>query len=92
MTGDIVSLPARRIADGLRQLADDIESGRRPVPARGFGLRRVGASPVVPLAVHDALCGWRVATPQGDEGEPDADVASCAGCGLSFLVAEAQGR
>ena len=75
---------ARSIAAGLRALADALEDGRRPVPARGFGLRRVNTSPVVPAVIHDALCGWRVATPQGEDGEPDSDVMSCAGCGLSY--------
>lgn len=75
---------AQRIAAGLRAIAASLEDGRRPVPRPGFGLRRVHGSPVVPAVIHDTLCGWRVATPQGEDGEPDSDVMSCAGCGLSY--------
>lgn len=82
--------PAADLAAGLRALADDIESGRRPVPLRGIGLRQVNGAPVVPLAVHDALCGWQVASLQEDGGKPL--VQACHGCGLAYLQSEAKAK
>lgn len=78
--------PARGLdvaAAGLRALADELDAGDGP--RRGQGVRRVAGVTVVPLVVHDALCGWRVATPQ--DSEPP--VMGCAGCGLGYLVEDA---
>lgn len=75
------------IVRGLRALADEYESGYRSVPQPGEGLHRPAGIPVVPIVVHDALCGWRVATEQ-DETAPG--VLACAGCGLGFLRSEAE--
>lgn len=50
----------------------------RRVVLDGFTLR------VIPRALHDVLCTWRVATPQGTEPE----VLGCAGCGLCYPKAE----
>jgi hypothetical protein len=36
--------------------------------------------PVITSALHDRLCKWRVATPQGTEPE----VLGCAGCGFCY--------
>lgn len=77
------------VTAGLRALADEFESGYRPVPRSGQGLRKVVGSPLVPIVVHDALCGWRVASLQ-EESEPQ--VLGCAGCGLVYLVTEAEAR
>lgn len=74
---------ARALADGLRALADEVEAGGGPRP--GQGVRRVGGAPVVPVVVHDALCGVRVASRQDP---PDDDVLVCAGCGLAMLADE----
>jgi hypothetical protein len=35
---------------------------------------------VIPRALHDVLCTWRVATPQGTTPE----VLGCAGCGFCY--------
>lgn len=77
------------VAAGLRALADEFESGYRAVPQPGHGLQRVAGVPIVPIVVHDALCGWRVASEQEDTTPP---VLACAGCGLGFLRSEAEGR
>lgn len=77
------------IVSGLRALADEYETGYRHVPQPGQGLRRVAGLPVVPIVVHDALCGWRVASVQE---AADPDVLGCAGCGLGYLRTEAEGR
>lgn len=71
-------------ADGLRALADELDAGRAG-PARGQAPRRAFDAVVVPVAVHDAVCGWRVATGQP---APDDDVMCCAGCGLAYPHAE----
>lgn len=81
--------PARYLdeaAAGLRALAADLDAGRGP--RRGQGLRRVARMPLLPIAVHDALCGWRVATRQ-DATPP---ILGCAGCGMAYLVEEALNR
>lgn len=87
------STPAQ-IAAGLRALADEYESGYRAVPGRGQGVRRVGGAPVVPIVVHDALCGWRIATLQEDSaGASDGPpVQACAGCGMAYQQSDAVGR
>lgn len=77
------------IASGLRALADEFESGYRRVPTAGEGLRRIVGVPVVPVVVHDALCGWRVMSEQ-EQSEPR--ILACAGCGLGVLLADMQGR
>lgn len=76
------------LAEGLRVLADELESGARAVPLPGTSVRRIGGgAPVVPIVVHDALCGWRVASRQE---ETDPDVLACAGCGMAYLVRDAE--
>lgn len=77
------------VVAGLRALADEMEIGLYPTPISGNGVRRVHGATVVPLVVHDALCGWRVASMQ-DDVEPPTCV--CAGCGLGFLADDARGR
>lgn len=76
-----------KLADGLRGLADELQYGMRAAPQPGQGVRRVGGAPVVPVAVHDALCGVRVATRQ--EGADDG-VMVCAGCGMAYLAVEVE--
>lgn len=79
--------PARNLdaaAAGLRALADALDAGQGP--RRGQGVRRAAGATVVPGAVHDALCGWRVATPQPGTAPP---VMGCAGCGLAYTVEDA---
>lgn len=78
------------VAAALRALADEFATGYRPVPVRGQGGWQVGGVPVVPIVVHDALCGWRVASLQEDAAPPA--VLACAGCGLGYLQDEAAGR
>lgn len=64
----------------LHTLADAVAAGTVPLPlmrydqAEGFRIR------IVPRALHNLLCAWRVATPQ----ETDPVVISCAGCGLAY--------
>lgn len=77
------------IVYGLRALADEFESGYRSVPTPGQPLRKIAGVPVVPIVVHDALCGWRVATEQEDT---DPTVLACAGCGLGYLLDDAKGQ
>lgn len=81
-------IESAKVVAGLRALADEIELGLYPTPVAGAGLRRVHGATVVPLVVHDALCGWRVASMQ-DEIKPPTCV--CAGCGLAFLAEDAKG-
>ena len=45
------------VVSGLRALADEYEAGYRAVPQPGEGMRRAAGVPVVPIVVHDALCG-----------------------------------
>lgn len=73
------------LAARLHDLADEIARGERRRAGRGAGgLRQLGM-PVVPLAIHDALCGWRIATEQ----TPDAPgLLACAGCGMAYDLAE----
>lgn len=68
----------------LAQLAHEYAVGIRPLPARGQAPWRVHGAPVVPLVVHDVLCGWRTATEQDDA----AGVLCCAGCGMAYLLDE----
>lgn len=77
------------VVTGLRALVEEFESGYRPVPTPGQGLPRVAGVTVVPIVVHDALCGWRVMSEQ-DETEPR--VLACAGCGLGVLKSDVEGR
>ena len=77
------------VTAGLRSLADEFESGYRPVPVAGEGMTRVVGIPIVPVVVHDALCGWRVMSEQ-EATEPR--VLACAGCGLGVLLADVEGR
>lgn len=77
------------IVAGLRALAAEFETGYRPAPQPGEGLRRVAGVTIVPLVVHDALCGWRVMSEQEDT---DPRVLACAGCGLGVLLADVEGR
>lgn len=84
---------AEVLAD-LRGFVDELESGYRSVQA-GVGLLRVAGVPVVPRAVHNALCGWRIFTPQEEAHEADPSkplVVACAGCGLGMVYSEWQGR
>jgi hypothetical protein len=68
------------LAERLRQLADDVERGRYPVPRLGIGPARHGAEGItVPAVVHDLLCGWRVRV-RLDTQPP---VSACIGCGLT---------
>ncbi|MFC4951282.1 hypothetical protein [Pseudonocardia sp. GCM10023141] len=77
------------VVAGLRALAEEMELGLYPTPVAGQGLRQIKGATLVPLVIHDALCGWRVASMQ-DDIEPPTCV--CAGCGLAFLGDEARGR
>jgi hypothetical protein len=77
------------VVAGLRALAEEMELGLYPTPTAGQGLRRIHGATLVPGVVHDALCGWRVASMQ-DGIEPPTCV--CAGCGLAFLADDARGR
>lgn len=80
-------ITVEQVVSGLRSLALEIELGYRPVPQPGQAMRRAGSGrlPVVPLVVHDALCGWRVASDQEDDAP---GVLACAGCGLAYLIDE----
>jgi hypothetical protein len=77
------------IVSGLRALAEEFESGYRPVPLPGQAGKRVAGVPVVPIVMHDALCRWRLMT-RHDEIEPP--VLVCAGWGLGVLLSDAEGR
>lgn len=77
------------VVAGLRSLVDEFESGYRPVPEAGQGLRKIAGVPVVPVVVHDALCGWRVMSEQ-EATEPR--ILACAGCGLGVLKSDVEGR
>jgi hypothetical protein len=71
---------AQAAAD-LHAYADAIAAGTADIPA----LRHVNDSSgnrlrVVPRAIHNVLCGWRVATPQ----DTTPVVLGCAGCGLAY--------
>jgi hypothetical protein len=74
------------VTEGLRALVDEFMSGYRPVPTPGQGMQRINGLPLVPIVVHDALCGWRVSSTQ-DDSSPEA--LGCAGCGLAYLRSEA---
>lgn len=74
---------------GVRAFVDELESGYRPVPMPGVGLRQVAGCTVVPVVIHDALCGWRVFSRQD---ETDPEVSACAGCGLAVEVSDLEGR
>lgn len=76
---------------GVRAFVDELESGYRPIPMPGVGLRQVAGCTVVPVVIHDALCGWRVFSRQ-DEDDPALDVAACAGCGLAMQISDLEGR
>lgn len=64
----------------LHAYADAIAAGTASIPA----LRHVNDGGnllrVVPRAIHNVLCGWRVATPQ----DTTPVVLGCAGCGLAY--------
>ncbi|MEU5946275.1 hypothetical protein ABZ793_12020 [Micromonospora sp. NPDC047465] len=71
---------AQAAAD-LHAYADAITAGTANVPA----LRHVNDSSgnrirVVPRAIHNVLCGWRVGTAQ----DTTPVVIGCAGCGLAY--------
>jgi hypothetical protein len=72
------------VTEGLRTLIEEFETGRRPIPLRGVGPRRSAGVPIIPIVVHDALCGWRIDSEKDDE----PGVLACDGCGLAFLQSE----
>ena len=84
-------IAVEEVVAGLRALAQEFELGYRQVPQPGHGLRKIAGVRILPIAVHDALCGWRVATEQEEHEGPER-VAACAGCGLGYLIEEAQMR
>lgn len=43
----------------------------------------------LPVAIHDVLCGWRIATDQKEAGAPGLLV--CAGCGLGYRADDVKG-
>lgn len=75
------------VVAGLRALADEMELGLYPTPTPGLGLRNIHGATLVPIVVHDALCGWRRASLPDDIKPP---TLVCHGCGLAFLEDEAR--
>ncbi|MFG3702419.1 hypothetical protein ACGF5C_31735 [Micromonospora sp. NPDC047620] len=67
-------------AADLHAYADAITAGTASIPA----LRHVNDGGtlirVVPRAIHNVLCGWRVGTAQ----DTTPVVIGCAGCGLAY--------
>ena len=67
------------LAAGLCRLAEDIETGRHPLPRLGTGPARHGEAITVPPVVHDLLCGWRIRI----RLHTQPSMSLCAGCGLT---------
>jgi len=83
---------ARKVATGLRNLADDIATGDRPVDVvEWFQQERepdgsaYHPTPVVPMAIHDALCP-SLAVRLHDE---QAELVVCDRCQLAVQVGAA---
>jgi hypothetical protein len=69
-----VSIHVRKVASGLRNLADEIAMHDRPVELVGwYNLdhpdKPVDAAPIVPMAIHDALCPSLTAVAQDEDLE-----------------------
>lgn len=80
-------IEAQDVIAGVQAFVHELESGYRPVPVAGQGLRRVAGCPVVPAVIHHALCGWRVFSRQD---ETDPSVVACAGCGLGMAAIDVE--
>ncbi|MBM7783567.1 hypothetical protein [Tenggerimyces flavus] len=68
----------------LHAYADRLSEGTARWPAPGLGCTRIGGYTVVPVAIHRAICGWRVQSAQ----DTTPDVAYCWGCHLAMFTDE----
>lgn len=78
-----VAVQRADVDDEIRALREDVARMRAELDAIG-GMRVIEHEGhrlrVITSALHDRLCTWRVATPQGTEPE----VLACAGCGFCY--------
>lgn len=68
------------LAVELHAFADAVAAGTVPVPALRHDKADGHRLRIVPRVIHNALCAWRIASPQ----ETDPVVLGCAGCGLAY--------